>query len=73
MREIQILTDIQQKNIRNVVNYIADFKEKNKWYIVFEYCGKGDLDNFLKKQGRLPESFCKNVASSVIEPLCQLH
>lgn len=27
----------------------------------------------MKKQGRLPESFCKNVASSVIEPLTQLH
>lgn len=56
-----------------MVNYITEFTEKNKWYIVFEYCGKGDLDNFLKKQGRLPETFCKNLASSVIEPLCQLH
>lgn len=57
---------MQEKHVKNVVNYVTDFSERNKWYIVFEYCGRGDLEKYLKKQGRLPENFCKNAASSVI-------
>lgn len=65
-----MLKEIKHKN---VVNYVTDFNEKGKWYIVFEYCGKGDLENYFKKQGRLPELFGKNLASSVISALSQLH
>jgi len=31
------------------------------------------LENYFKKQGRLPELFCKNLAFSIIEALSQLH
>lgn len=55
------------------MRYITDFKEKGKWYIVFEYCGKGDLEKFQNKQGRLPEIFCKNLAFSVVQALAVLH
>jgi serine/threonine protein kinase len=55
------------------VNYITDFKEKGKWFIVFEYCGKGDLEHYAKSQGKLPEEFCKNLAYSVIQALSLLH
>ena len=36
---------------KNIVGYVTDFKEKGKWYMVFEYCGKGDLRKFKEKQG----------------------
>lgn len=42
-KEITILADIQKRNIKNVVNYVTEFNHNGKWYIVFEYCGKGDL------------------------------
>lgn len=68
--EIDLLKKVRHKNI---VNYITDFKEKGKWYIVFEYCGKGDLRKFKQRQGRLPELFCKNLAFSMVSTLSLLH
>lgn len=50
--EIELIKKINHKNL---VKYVTDFKEKGKWYIVFEYCGKGDLKKFKKKQGTLFE------------------
>lgn len=47
--EINLLKRVPHKNI---VGYVTDFKEKGKWYIVFEYCGKGDLRRFKEKQGK---------------------
>lgn len=50
-------------------------------YIVTEYCGKGDLLSFYKKNGmdiliflgRFPESVCKKLANCVVYVLSQLH
>ena len=46
--EIELLKRVKHKNI---IHYETDFEEKRKWYIVFEYCGKGDLQHFKDKQG----------------------
>ena len=75
--EIDLLKKVAHKNI---VGYVTDFKEKGKWYIVFEYCEKGDMRKFLNQQGnwldysgRLPEQFCKNLAYSIVSVLAFLH
>ena len=68
--EIDLLNKIKHNNI---IKYEADFTYKNKWYIVLEYCGKGDLNSFKKKQGKLPEFFCRNLAFSLVEVLGLLH
>jgi serine/threonine protein kinase len=58
---------------KNILKYVTDFKEKGAWYIVTEYCGKGDLDSYCKKYGNLPEIFCINFAYGMICALSQLH
>lgn len=47
-KEIAIMKDLRHKNI---VQYINDFRDKGEWYIVLEYCGKGDMEQFKKKVG----------------------
>ena len=37
---------------KNIVQYIEDFREKGDWYIILEYCGKGDMEQFKKKVGK---------------------
>ena len=47
-KEINIMKELKHKNI---VQYYDDFREKGEWYIVLEYCGKGDMEQFKKKVG----------------------
>ena len=47
-KEIEIMKDLKHKNI---VLYKTDFRENGDWYIVLEYCGKGDMEQFKKKVG----------------------
>ena len=46
--EIELLKRLKHKNI---IHFETDFREKGKWYLVFEYCGKGDLETFRQKNG----------------------
>jgi len=41
------------KNLKhkNIVEYFTDFRHNGEWYIVLEYCGKGDLQNYKKTVG----------------------
>lgn len=50
-KEIEIMKELNHKNI---VQYIDDFRHKMEWYIVLEYCGKGDMEQFKKKVGKIP-------------------
>ena len=36
---------------KNIVMYLEDFREKGEWFIILEYCGKGDMEQFKKKVG----------------------
>lgn len=40
---------------------------------MFEYCGKGDMEKFSKKQGKLPEAFTKSMIFSIMGALAVLH
>jgi serine/threonine protein kinase len=37
---------------KNIVEYITNFRWKGEWYIVMEYCGKGDMEEYKKKVGK---------------------
>ena len=62
-KEINIMKELKHKNI---VQYYDDFREKGEWYIVLEYCGKGDMEQFKKKVGitlSIQEKYPNNIAS----------
>ena len=48
-KEINIMKELNHKNI---VQYYEDFREKGEWFIVLEYCGKGDMEQYKKKVGK---------------------
>lgn len=54
-KETNILLQLNHPNIIKLL----DFKKtKNNWYLIFEYCEKGDLENYMKKfyeGGKFPE------------------
>jgi serine/threonine protein kinase len=43
--EIDILRRSQHPNI---IRLLRDFKHKGRKYLVFEYCGRGDMNKMLK-------------------------
>jgi serine/threonine protein kinase len=58
---------------KNIVQWIDDFKDRGIWYIVLEYCGKGDLQKYKEKVGRIPEYNCKALIRGILEALVELH
>ena len=69
-KEINIMKGLKHKNI---VEYKTDFRHKGEWYIVLEYCGKGDMDNYKKKIGKIPEHHCRLFVKNILEALVELH
>ena len=51
-KEINISKLLKHPNIVRLIDYI---RTENNNYLVFEYCGGGDLRGFLKSTGRLSE------------------
>jgi len=51
-KEIDISKLLKHPNIVRLIDYI---RTENNNYLVFEYCGGGDLRGFLKTKGRLNE------------------
>jgi serine/threonine-protein kinase ULK/ATG1 len=51
-REIEIIEKLYHPNIVRLFDLI---RTKNNNYLVMEYCGGGDLREFLKSRGRLTE------------------
>ena len=56
-------------NHPNIVRLYDFFKTSNNNYLVFEYCGGGDLRGFLREKSRLSEPvaqrFMKQIASAL--------
>jgi len=50
--EVRILAKIKHPNIVRLEDFI---QTSNNYYLVFEYCGGGDLQKFLKEKGPLSE------------------
>ena len=39
-------------NHKNIVRFIDQFRQNGVWYIVLEFCGKGDLQQYKQKVGK---------------------
>ncbi len=50
-KEIELMKNLNHKNI---VRFIDQFRHNGVWYIILEYCGKGDLDKYKQKVGKVP-------------------
>ncbi len=72
-KEIKILK--QLKNHPNIVSFIKDTIESNRFhYIVFELIENGSLAELIKDQSRrLPLSLCESIAKGIIAGLRYLH
>jgi serine/threonine protein kinase len=47
-KEVSISRTIDHPNI---IHLYDEFRRNDTWYMVFEYCGKGDLDKLVGKKG----------------------
>jgi len=50
--ELSILSKIKHQNIVRLEEFV---QTSNNYYLIFEYCAGGDLREFLKSEGALPE------------------
>ncbi|KAJ1299043.1 hypothetical protein BS78_01G501500 [Paspalum vaginatum] len=66
LQEREILKSIDHPNILRLLDTIDT---KKMMYLVLEYCDGGDLDGFLRKHGRLPESTAKDLMRQLAEGL----
>lgn len=48
-KEIELMKSLNHKNI---VKFIDQFRQNGVWYIILEYCGKGDLEKYKQKVGK---------------------
>ncbi|CAD8111539.1 unnamed protein product [Paramecium sonneborni] len=68
-QEIHIYKNTQNENL---VSLIEEFRENHTIYCVFEYCSKGDLNNFLKNC-TLNESEIKSIFIEILKGIKYLH
>ncbi|XP_062216992.1 serine/threonine-protein kinase ATG1a-like isoform X2 [Phragmites australis] len=66
LKEREILSSIDHPNILRLLDTIDRGKVLN---LVLEYCDGGDLDSFLNKHGRLPETTAKDLMRQLAEGL----
>ena len=62
--EITILEKIKH---RNVVQLYDRMKSDNNFYLVLDYCNGGDLNDYIKLVGAIPEA----VARLIVKQLCE--
>jgi serine/threonine protein kinase len=48
-KEIKLMNKL---NHPNIIKCYDQFRFQGNWYIVLEYCGKGDLEKYKKKVGK---------------------
>ena len=66
-KEIEVLRDLDHPNI---VKFMGSQMTKNNFYIIFEFCEKGDFDKFIKKNyqnGRVSEYHAQKFAQQIVE------
>lgn len=51
--EVEVMTKINSPNIMHLFEFIETM---NNYYLVIQYCNNGDLEKYLAKVGKLPES-----------------
>lgn len=69
-RELQIFSALLHPNIVEIYDIIHI---RCNVYIVMEYAGKDNLQNYLNLRGKLPEPRAKNMMNSIIDAIDYLH
>lgn len=69
-REVRIFRHLTHKNI---VTLFEVFEDSRNCYIVMEYCGKGDLLNFVRNKGRLREYEAREIFKQLVEGTNYMH
>ena len=69
-RELEILTKLTK--CTNVIKLIELIKTDSAFYLVFEYCSGGDLENFIKKKGKVKESEAQRIMKGIANGLFYL-
>ena len=55
-----------------IIKFFTSFKNQNKLYLLTEYCAKGSLLAFLKRQGSLNNQLAKHVTAQIVVALAYL-
>ena len=62
--EAELLRNLSAKKNSNISNYIVEyiesFEENNKFYIIMEYCDKGDLFNYIEEKKKTKQFLQEN-------------
>eukprot|EP00929_Paragymnodinium_shiwhaense_P039655 TRINITY_DN20815_c0_g1_i1.p1 TRINITY_DN20815_c0_g1~~TRINITY_DN20815_c0_g1_i1.p1 ORF type:complete len:696 (-),score=135.35 TRINITY_DN20815_c0_g1_i1:207-2294(-) len=69
-QEVDVLRRISHENI---VRFRDLKKSASHFYLVLEYCAGGDLSQFLRDRGRVPEDKAKRFLKQISAGLCVLH
>lgn len=67
--EIQILTKI---NHRYIIKLLDHFNHRNQYFLVYEFCEKGDLKMEVDRKGKLTEIDALKIVYQLSEALCEL-
>jgi serine/threonine protein kinase len=69
-KEVAIFRRLYHKNI---VTLFEAFEDKACYYIVMEFCGGGDLSNFVHDKGRLCEFEAREIFKQLVAGVASLH
>ncbi|EDR29395.1 serine/threonine protein kinase Aurora-3, putative [Entamoeba dispar SAW760] len=69
-REIDIQHHLNHPNILKLYTF---FEDKNRWFLVLEYCKKGELSGLLKQVGRFDERRAAGYVKSIAEAIAYCH
>lgn len=71
-KEVNIIKGIEHPNI---VHLFETFETSNNFYLVFEYCEKGDLEKYLMEYHGplLPEETAQRIIYCIADAVCLIH
>lgn len=53
----------------SIIKFYQSFKNQNKLYLLVEYCPKGSLLDFLKRQGSLNNALARHMTAEIVVAL----
>lgn len=57
----------------NVVNLMEHFEDEQNTYILYEFCEKNNLRNYIKKFGKMKEDLAKSVSFQLLQAIKFIH
>ena len=68
--EVKIMYNLNHENVVKLHNH---YEDDDNFYLILQYCSKGQLYSILKKEGRLNEKIASQFLREVISACCYLH